>query len=127
MRSTVGIRVPFIVSSVLAATLIAACSGSSGGGSAPSKSQVESKLKTESDFKELATATGKNAVIGNKLISCVAEALEKDADPSSLQDYVDGKVKAENIKFKAGSSQSDAKSDFETCGKSVLKQSGSGG
>lgn len=125
MKSSTGPRLTMLAASLAALALTSACSGSSGG-SAPSQSKVEAKLKTESDFKSLASETGKKAEVGNKVISCIAKTLEKDATPSSLNDYVNGKIKPDDIKFKSGSS-SDAKSDAESCTKSVLKQSGLGG
>ena len=81
-----------------------------------SQSQVEAKLKKDSQVKSLldqlpSAAKSKSDVI----ISCIAKALKKDASGGTLDDYVNGDGSLDDIRGKDSDSKDKATADVKSC------------
>lgn len=88
----------------LSVTILAVAMGTSacGGDDGVDKATLTSKIKAEKDFKDVPAS----------FIDCMADVTLKYADKKSLQDYVDGKVKLDDVKGlgednKAGSAEAE--------------------
>ncbi|HEU5156118.1 MAG TPA: hypothetical protein VFU43_03915 [Streptosporangiaceae bacterium] len=88
----------------LMALIIALGASACGGGGDVDKAALKSKMKSEQDFKGAP----------NSFIDCMVDATLKYADKDSLQSYVDGKTKLDDVK---GLSPADkeARKAAETC------------
>jgi hypothetical protein len=104
-----------LAASVLAgsALVLTACSSSTGGASV-SQQQVEKKLKSESEIASVKTEVGAGKF--DKVVSCIAKTLKKDANGSDLDDYVHGKKTIDQVKGNKGA----AKVDVTSCVKSAI-------
>jgi hypothetical protein len=107
----------------LAAVLLVAGCSSSGGGSTPSTGTLTAKLKNDPNIKKLEQAAGSKAGKVKQVISCIADALEKDADPDDLQKYVDGKLDLADVGGKAKGSAKHAEQDAAKCARGKLGSS----
>lgn len=107
------------VSAATAAVLALAACGSSGGG-APSQSQLESKLKKDTQLSQQLKAAHLTQKQVSVALKCVAKALRKDADPGDLNDYVDGKKNLTDVGGKAKGSAQKLTTDAETCVRDAL-------
>ena len=118
----ISTRAAVLAISLTAVASVAACSSSGGGG--VSQSQLEAKLKKEPAVVKLTQSGGASKAAVNKLISCEATELEKDAKGSDLQKYVDGSITIKQVKPKSSSAKSDAKTAITACAQSVENSGG---
>jgi hypothetical protein len=96
-----------VIASVLtgSALMLTACSSSTGNASV-SQQQIENTLKKDSQI-----TVAKAKLSGDKydkFISCLAQALKKDASGSDVDAYVHGKKKLGSIKGNKGAATKDA-------------------
>lgn len=107
--------------SIAAVMIVAACSSSSGSSGGVSEGALEAKLKNEAAIKTLIDQGGAKAKVTTQLVGCIAKALEKDASPSDLKKYVDGKLDLADIGGKTKGAAADAKTVAQTCVQSAVK------
>ena len=105
------------VAGMATSLLLTGCSSSGGGG--VNQSQLESKIKKEPQIQTLLSQGGKKAKLTDALVGCIAKALKKDADPSDLKKYVQGKLDINDVGGKSKGSASKAKTDVQTCAQNV--------
>lgn len=98
------------------ALVLTACSSSTGGASVSQK-QVENRLSKESEIASVKTQVG--AAKFDKVVSCIAKTLKKDANGADLDDYVHGKKTINQVKGNKGA----AKIDVTSCVKSAIGSS----
>lgn len=96
-----------------AALVLTGCSSSVGGASV-TQTQIENKLKQESELASVKTQVGTTKF--NSVVSCIAKTLKKDANGGDLDNYVHGKMKIDAVKGNKDS----AKLDVTSCVKSAL-------
>jgi PBP1b-binding outer membrane lipoprotein LpoB len=106
----------------LAATalVITGCSSSGGGSNAPDTATLTAKLKQDPEIKQLESSVGAASSKVQKVISCIATALQKDANPDDLNKYVAGKIGLSDVSGRAGVSAKKAEQDTENCAKNAL-------
>ena len=117
-------RATAVAISVATVVCLAGCSSSGSSGGSVSQSQLEAKLKKEPSITALTKSGGAKAAAVNKLIDCAAKAYIKDADPTQLQEYVDGKISIGKVKPKSGDAKDDAKNAVAACEQSAIKSAG---
>lgn len=114
-----------VIALVLAPGLLAGCSSSGGSGSGVSQSQLESKIKSEPSIQTLLKQGGAKASVTKQLVSCIATALEKDAKPADLKNYVAGKLTIEKVGAKSKTADNQAATDAKTCASQVVSKASS--
>ena len=102
------------------AVLATACSSSGGGSNEPTTAQLTATLKADPQIKQLESQAGAKAGKVKQVISCIATALEKDADPIDLKQYVAGKLDLADIGGKTKGSAQRAQQDAQTCPENKL-------
>ncbi len=97
------------------AVMMTAC-GSSG---KVSTSKLDAKLQSEPEIQQLLSQGGAKATVTSQLVSCIADALEKNASQSDLKDYVNGKKNLDDIGGATKGSANAANSEAKNCATSV--------
>lgn len=96
------------------------CSSSKSSGGV-SLTQLEDKLKSEPSIQQAqaqAPPAGKGVV--NALIECVAKAMEQQADPNELKQYVQGKLNLNDIGGKSKGSGNAAENEVKNCARPAI-------
>lgn len=77
-------------------------------------------MKSEPEIQQLMQQGGTKAQVTDQLVSCIATALEKDADSSDLKDYVNGKKNLDDVGCKTKGSSNDAQNEAKNCAQSAV-------
>jgi hypothetical protein len=94
---------------------LAAC----GGSSKVSEAKLETKLKSEPEIQQILDQGGAKATVTSQIVTCIADALEKNASQSDLKDYVNGKKNIDDIGGASKGSGDAASAEVKSCATSV--------
>jgi hypothetical protein len=109
-----------LIAVVVGVLLVSACSSSGGGSSSKvSESQLESKLKSEPQIKTVLQQAGSKKPVVSQVVTCMAQALEKDASQSDLKKYVDGKLNLNDVGAKGKGATNAAANQVKSCTQNV--------